>query len=160
MADRNADYTRLWAEIAEEYRGLRPRLAALRAPEANYMQIDAGGKAAHYEWKILHAPKSHVEVALHFEGERKEENQAALRLVQGRVMAERIATTRHEVIGDWGGKWTRLGVRVGLEGEPDHETAKKSARAMQSLVERTYPAVSAMLERSAAIGWLNSPGHG
>jgi len=153
MAARNSDYTQLWAEIAEQYSALRPRLAALRAPVANYMQIDAGGKAAHYEWKVLHAPSSHVEVALHFESDRKEENQAALRLLQSHVLANHSTTTYQEVAGNWSRDWTRYGVRVSFEGEPDHEIAEKSARAMQSLVERTYMAVEAICDRGAATGW-------
>lgn len=159
MAARHREYTKLWAKIAEEYSTLRPQIAALRAPEANFMQLDAGGKAVHYEWKVLHAPSSHVEVALHFEGYDKAENQTGLRLVQDHVLANRITTTPNEVFGDWSAKWTRYGVRVGFEGEPDHETAKKSARAMHSLVERTYMAAKEGLDRAAATGWLNSSRH-
>ncbi len=51
-------YAELWDTIAEEYRALGPELSRLRPPGSNYLQIDAGGKAAHYEWKILHGPET------------------------------------------------------------------------------------------------------
>ena len=57
MPPRNADYAALWSAVAEAYRTLGPALRALRSPEANYLQVDADGKAAHYEWKVLYAPK-------------------------------------------------------------------------------------------------------
>ena len=66
MPPRNAYYGTLWSAVA----GATPTGAStptLRSPEANYLQVDAGGKAAHYEWKVLYAPRPHVEVALHFE---------------------------------------------------------------------------------------------
>jgi hypothetical protein len=153
VATRDSEYSQLFADIAEEYRALKPRLAALRAPEARYLQLEDGGKAAHYEWKVLHGPTAHVEVALHFEGEHKEDNQAALRQIRAKVLAERVTTTPDEVVGSWGGKWTRYGVRVRFDGVPDRDTAQKSAQAMHALVERTYAAAKGFLERGAATGW-------
>ncbi len=152
MPSRESQYPQLWALIAQEYRTLRPRLAALRAPEENYMQIDAGGKAAHYEWKVLTSRKSHIEVALHFEADRKEENQEAIRLLEANDAAALTISGLQPFASPWSRKWTRFGVRVEYEGEPDPDIARKSAAAMKGLVERTYPIVRDLLERSAASG--------
>jgi hypothetical protein len=117
------------------------------------MQVDAGGKSAHYEWKVLHAPTSHVEVALHFESENREANQAALHEIQDLIAAERVVTTPTEVSGPWSSNWARYGVRVPFEAVPTRETAKRSATMMRTLIERTYPAAKALLEEASAIGW-------
>src|SRR5688572_9092478 len=112
MASREPQYTELWASITQEYRALHPQLAALRPPEHNYMQIDAGGKAAHYEWKVLHAGKPHIEVAIHFEAERKEENQDAIRRLNAKDASALKIAGFQPFAGGWSQKWTRFGVRV------------------------------------------------
>ena len=153
MNSHESQYAQLWTLIAQEYRTLRPDLAALRAPEENYMQIDAGGKAAHYEWKVLPARRSHIEVALHFEADRKELNQEPIRLLKANDAEALTIAGLQPFASGWSQKWTRFGVRVEYEGEPDPDVAKKSAVAMKALVERSYPIVKDLLERSAAAGF-------
>ena len=153
MPSRSTDHEPLWSAIAQAYRTLQPKLPALRSPEANYLQVDAGGKAAHYEWKVLYAPKPHVEVALHFEAADEKENLAALDLLHAKSSTIRAGTLRPFIAGRWSGKWTRIGFQVPFIGAPDDEVASQSAHLMALLVERTYPLVNGLLDRSAMNGW-------
>ena len=140
--------------IAEEYRALTPQISGLRAPGSNYLQLDAGGKAAHYEWKVLHGPRRHIEVALHFEAPEPQENDSALeRVMEGGDAAIRAGALTPFKSGRWGGKWTRAAFQVEFADTPDEEPIKRSAELMKLLVERTYPRVSSLLEASARIGW-------
>jgi hypothetical protein len=152
MPTRDANYAALWSAVAQAYRELGPALRALRSPEANYLQVDAGGKAAHYEWKVLYAPKPHVEVALHFEAPDQRENLEALDLLQAKSSSIRAGTLMPFIAGRWGGKWTRVGFQVPFVGAPA-EVASQSGQLMALLVERTYPLVTGLLDRSARNGW-------
>jgi hypothetical protein len=153
MPSSASDHAALWSAIAEEYGALQPQLPLLRSAGENYLQVDAGGKAAHYEWKILYAPKPHVEVALHFEAPGGADNEAALALVQAKRATISGGTLMPFIAGRWGGKWTRLGFRVAFTGMPDRNVAQESAKLMKLLIERTYPLVQRLLERSAETGW-------
>jgi hypothetical protein len=153
MPPRDANYAALWSAVAQAYRELKPALRALRSPEANYLQLDAGGKAAHYEWKVLYAPKPHVEIALHFEAPDERENLAALELLQGKSSTFRAGTLMPFIAGRWGGKWTRIGFQVPFIGAPDDEVASQSAQLMALLVERTYPLVNGLLDSAGRSGW-------
>ena len=147
------DCTSIWDLLRQEYVALRPRFPSLREPAHNYLQLNVGGKAAHYEWKVLHAPRSLLEVALHFEAASPEENLEALALVEGRAATIRGSTLTPFVSGRWGGKWTRVGFQVDLVGDSDDGAVRQSAELMQLLVERTYPLVKNVLDRSAETGW-------
>ena len=124
------------------------------------MQIDAGGKAAHYEWKVLPARRSHIEVALHFEADGKEENESAIRVLEANDARTLTLAGLQPFASGWSRKWTRFGLRVEYKGEPNRDTAIKSAAAMKALVERTYPIVRDILEGSAARGGFRSYAQG
>jgi hypothetical protein len=147
-------YTDTWCAVAAEYARLTPRFPRLRQPGTNYLQVDAGGKAAHYEWKILQAPRPHIEVALHFEAPTEDDNDRALqRVLEGGDSAIRAGTLTPFRSGRWGGKWTRAAFDVSFSGTPDDEAVSQSVNLMQLLVERTYPRVRDVFEASAQIGW-------
>jgi hypothetical protein len=153
MPSGGSDYAPLWAAISKEYRSLQPELPELRSPGTNYLQVNAGGKAAHYEWKLLYAPRSHVEVALHFEAPSEEKNQAALEIVQAKNATIRGGTLMPFIAGRWGGKWTRVGFQVAFTGKPGQDVAQQSAQLMKLLIERTYPLVRSLVQSSAKAGW-------
>src|SRR5215203_3522718 len=109
----------IWDRLRQGYVAQRPQFPALRQPGSNYLQLDLGGKAAHYEWKILKAPRFHIEVALHFEGPSSEENISALALLDGRQATLWPTMPASFISGPWGRKWTRFGFNVEID-DPDN----------------------------------------
>ncbi len=147
-------YGPLWHAITEAYRALGPEGSSFRAPGPNHLQLGAGGKAAHYEWKVLHGPRPHIEVALHFEGPTSAENDHALaQVLLGGDAPLRAGTLTPFKSGRWGGKWTRAGFEVGFTDVPGDETIQRSAELMKLLVERTSLRIADLLEASAKTGW-------
>ena len=147
MGHADPNSSKLWGAIAEAFQALGPEPTSLRPPGPNYLQLGLGGKAAH-------GPRSHIEVALHFEGATAEENERALaQVLQGGDAAIRAGTLTPFKSGRWGGKWTRAGFEVGFAGTPDEETVQRSAELMRLLVARTSPRIIDLLEASAKTGW-------
>ena len=153
MMSRSSMYADLWDLIRQQYVALTPRFASFRGPADNYLQLDAGGKAAHYEWKVLHAPRSHIEIAIHFEGPDAADNLPALEACMAKQASIRAGTLTQFIGSGWGGKWTRVGFQVDLDGESNQDVAMQSAELMLLLVERTYPLVKDRLEASSKTGW-------
>jgi hypothetical protein len=151
MKQHTNDYTQVWDQLRRDYVAQRPRFPGLRQPGTNYLQIDLGGKAAHYEWKILKAPRFHIEVALHFEGPSSEENLSALALLEGREATLRSGMPASFISGPWGRKWTRFGFNLDMEDQDD--AVRESAELMHRFVDRTYPLIKDVLDRSAEAGW-------
>ena len=151
LKQHTSELAQQWDQLRRDYLAQRPQFTALRPPGTNYLQLDLGGKAAHYEWKVLKPPRLHIEVALHFEGPSLEENLSALALLDGHETNLRSGTLTPFISGRWARKWTRVGFQVDMD-EPD-DAVRQAAELMPLFVARTYPFMEDLLNRSAEAGW-------
>lgn len=136
-------------------------LAALPEEQRNFharvmyasLQLHYGNPRMHYEvWLVRKTGR--IEIGLHFEGER-EENQQAAALLAERVHELRDGAGADIELEQWTASWTRLHVTLPLSALSEAACAETAAR-LASLIAATRPLLGARLgpapRRSAARG--------
>jgi hypothetical protein len=132
-----------WAGLAGAYNALEPLLPVTASSRGRYLQIRIGGKSIHYEW-VVYKRRSEIAVAIHFESNNPDENQAWLSEIRRQSSEIQAGISFPFQTKPWGRKWAAAWFGVPFAGQPDADTTRKCAGLMKELVARTYDTLKAM----------------
>lgn len=139
----------LLQEVLSTFNTLDCELSTRSLGSGNYVQLRFGDPKIHFEWIQKMRPGRELHVAVHFEGNDRDENIAGAESVRDVVEKVALEFNVQTQTGEWGNTWASAAIVFPIEDTISEDLPEKAANAMVKLVQAALP----ILRRS-----LPSPG--